>query len=256
MYINPSLIPTDYCLRRKSLDLFLCCSELGLVDLLYMIMGGSHYYMNTVMITFMMAVTFVKPDISKDRDECASQLVGLQTCLPYISGTAKEPPQKCCSGLKELIMTSKKCLCVLVKDQNDPLLGSKINATLAFGLPSTCKVPTNVSECFALLNLPPNSPDAKVFHQFPNATNGSVPADSNGKPANSNKPGSDEKEKNHGCRTKKMLGMKTVVGFVLCKWETILLSHFRKSAEKVSFLFLSDVTGNYVLNQLTGVILG
>ncbi|PIA48656.1 hypothetical protein AQUCO_01400912v1 [Aquilegia coerulea] len=178
-----------------------------------MIMAGSLDCMITVMIILSM-VTFVKPDISKDRDECASQLVGLQTCLPYISGTAKEPPPKCCSGLNQLIMTSKKCLCVLIKDQNDPLLGSKINATLAFSLPTTCKVQTNVSECYALLNLPPNSPDANVFHQFGNANKGNVTA-SNGKPAISDKPGLDEKERNHGCRTKTLLGMKTVVGIVL-----------------------------------------
>ncbi|KAF5200387.1 Yls3, partial [Thalictrum thalictroides] len=113
--------------------------------------------------------------VAKDRDECASQLVGLSTCLPYVSGTGKAPTPDCCKGLKQVLGKSRKCLCVLVKDRDDPELGLNINATLALGLPAVCKAQSNASECPALLNLPPNSPDAKVFEQFVNSTKGSVP---------------------------------------------------------------------------------
>lgn len=90
---------------------------------------------------------FANSDIGKDRDECANQLVGLATCLPYVGGDAKAPTPDCCSGLGVVVKSSKKCLCILVKDRDDPSLGLKVNATLALGLPTLCHAPFNVSEC-------------------------------------------------------------------------------------------------------------
>lgn len=89
----------------------------------------------------------VRSDTAKDRAECADQLVGLAPCLPYVSGDAKLPTPDCCTGLKEVVEKSKKCLCILVKDRDDPSLGFKINATLALGLPDKCHAPANISQC-------------------------------------------------------------------------------------------------------------
>lgn len=86
-------------------------------------------------------------DAAKDREECTEQLVGLATCLPYVGGTAKAPTPDCCSGLKQVLKTNKKCLCVIIRDRNDPELGLTINVTLALGLPSVCNAPANVSLC-------------------------------------------------------------------------------------------------------------
>ncbi|KAG9136301.1 hypothetical protein Leryth_003893 [Lithospermum erythrorhizon] len=106
-------------------------------------------------------------NLDEDRDKCAEQLVGLATCLPYVGGDAKTPTIDCCTGLEQVMKKSKECLCVLVKDRNDPNLGLKINATLALGLPRKCHSPNaDVSQCPALLHLAPNSPDAKVFEDF------------------------------------------------------------------------------------------
>uniref|UniRef100_A0A6V7QVU0 Bifunctional inhibitor/plant lipid transfer protein/seed storage helical domain-containing protein n=1 Tax=Ananas comosus var. bracteatus TaxID=296719 RepID=A0A6V7QVU0_ANACO len=77
-------------------------------------------------------------DLSGDRSECANQLV-----------LAKSP----------------KCLCVLVKDRDDPQLGLKLNVSLALSLPAACSAPANISACPKLLNLPPNSTDAAIFKQ-------------------------------------------------------------------------------------------
>lgn len=135
---------------------------------------------------------FARSDFASDRKECANQLVGLAPCLPYSQGEAKAPTADCCSGLKQVISKSKKCLCVLVKDRNEPSLGFKINATLALSLPASCSSPTNISECIGmlmvmmtsiffikkknwlmfnfvgldLLHLDPNSSEAQVFKQF------------------------------------------------------------------------------------------
>ena len=95
----------------------------------------------SAMVSFAVAAT------DKNREECAEQLVGLATCLPYVGGDAKAPTPDCCNGLKQVLKDNKKCLCVIIKDRNDPDLGLKINATLALSLPSVCHAPANVSQC-------------------------------------------------------------------------------------------------------------
>ena len=92
-------------------------------------------------------VRFVGGDDKKDREECTPQLAGMATCLPYVSGDAKAPTPDCCSGLKEVLKNDKKCLCVIVRDRNDPDLGLQINVTLALSLPDICHATANVSNC-------------------------------------------------------------------------------------------------------------
>lgn len=85
---------------------------------------------------------------SKDKEECTEQLAGLATCLPYVGGEAKAPTPDCCSGLKQVLKNNKKCLCVIIKDRNDPDLGGlQINVTHALSLPTVCNAPANVSKC-------------------------------------------------------------------------------------------------------------
>ncbi|GER41192.1 lipid-transfer protein [Striga asiatica] len=117
-------------------------------------------------------------DIEKDKERCANQLVGAATCLPYVSGEANAPPMDCCTGFNGIVRDSPECICLLVKDKDDPSLGLKINVTRALGLPVRCHAPTNltVGDCPALLHLPPNSPDAKVFQDIANATNSTAAA--------------------------------------------------------------------------------
>ncbi|KAH9774732.1 AAI domain-containing protein [Citrus sinensis] len=119
-----------------------------------------------VIVLMMISSSGTMADKAKDREECTNQLVGLSTCLPYVGGDAKAPTPDCCSGLKQVLKNDKKCLCVIIRDRNDPELGLNINVTLALGLPSVCHAPANVSQCPALLHLDPNSPEAQVFYQF------------------------------------------------------------------------------------------
>lgn len=94
-----------------------------------------------------MGISSVMADAAKDREECTDQLVGLATCLPYVGGQAKSPTPDCCSGLKQVLKDNKKCLCVVIRDRNDPDLGLQINVTLALSLPTVCNAPANVSKC-------------------------------------------------------------------------------------------------------------
>ncbi|KAJ4972360.1 hypothetical protein NE237_005459 [Protea cynaroides] len=166
-----------------------------------------------MMMMMMMMMICVSSDIAKDREECANQLVGLATCLPYVSGTAKEPTLDCCTGLKQVLDKNKKCLCILIKDRNDPSLGLKINATLAMSLPDTCHSPVNISKCPELLHLPPNSSDAKVFEQFTNSgKGGGTVANVTGNPSSSNSTG---EEKSDGGRRQRSIVAEMISGIWL-----------------------------------------
>ncbi|CAJ1938494.1 unnamed protein product [Sphenostylis stenocarpa] len=132
----------------------------------------------------LLLVGFATSDVNQDKEECTDKLLGLAGCLTYVSGEATLPTIDCCSGLKQVIDKSKRCLCILIKDRNDPSLGLKINVTLALNLPEVCKTPTNITQCVDLLHLSPNSPDAKVFEGFEQALSNktspsSAPAASN-----------------------------------------------------------------------------
>ncbi|KAM7273208.1 hypothetical protein ACFE04_027872 [Oxalis oulophora] len=105
-------------------------------------------------------------DLAQDRSECTDKLMTLATCLSYVSGQSRAPTMDCCTGLTKVLGTSRKCLCILIKDKDDPNLGIKINATLAATLPNTCRASSNMTECITLLHLAPNSADAKLFGEL------------------------------------------------------------------------------------------
>ncbi|KAA8520305.1 hypothetical protein F0562_014561 [Nyssa sinensis] len=183
---------------------------------IYYITVGFSFMLMTILFPCATSAT------DKDKEECTKQLVGLATCLPYVGGSAKAPTPDCCSGLKQVLKSDKKCLCVIIKDRNDPDLGLSINVTLALGLPTVCHAPANVSECPALLHLAPNSTEAQVFYQFGQGSNNSAssPVDSGTVKANSS-------GKRCGCRCcsgKRWLGLEIIVGSVLlCSFTSHLL---------------------------------
>ncbi|KAK4608172.1 hypothetical protein RGQ29_001823 [Quercus rubra] len=148
-------------------------------------------------LVLMMLVRLASSNLDQDRAECADQLVGLATCLPYVGGEAKAPTLDCCTGIKQVLQKSKKCLCILIKDRDDPNLGLKINATLALNLPTSCHAPANISECVSLLHLAPNSTDAKIFEGFANSTKGSGTTVASVQ-GSSNSTGSSAEEKSDG----------------------------------------------------------
>lgn len=98
-----------------------------------------------ISIALILGVEFASCDVEKDREKCADSLVGLATCLPYVSGEAKAPPSDCCVGFRQVLKDRIDCVCLLIKDRDDPSLGLKINATLALSLPAKCSTPLNES---------------------------------------------------------------------------------------------------------------
>ncbi|CDP03376.1 unnamed protein product [Coffea canephora] len=101
--------------------------------------------------------------IQEDEKDCADQLTNLAACIPYVSGDEKIPTPECCEDTKKVKSAKPKCLCVLIKESTDPSMGLPINTTLALKMPSACKIDAKVSDCPSILNLAPDSPDAKIF---------------------------------------------------------------------------------------------
>ncbi|KAJ4813029.1 Bifunctional inhibitor/lipid-transfer protein/seed storage 2S albumin superfamily protein [Rhynchospora pubera] len=141
-----------------------------------------------ISLASMCLVLMVNSDFAADRAECTDQLMGLATCITYVEGTttAKNPTPDCCAGFKQVVGKSLKCMCILVKDRDEPELGIKINVSLALQLPHKCNVPTNISDCPRLLKLPKDSAETKMYEQFAkeledNSTPTSTPNSSTGK---------------------------------------------------------------------------
>jgi hypothetical protein len=93
------------------------------------------------------AVVAVCGDFAADRAECVDKLMGLAPCLTYVQATARSPTPDCCAGLKTVVTASKKCMCVLVRDRDEPALGFQINVTRAMDLPDNCNFPATFSDC-------------------------------------------------------------------------------------------------------------
>ncbi|KAE8665060.1 hypothetical protein F3Y22_tig00112688pilonHSYRG00015 [Hibiscus syriacus] len=133
-------------------------------------MDTKHQSLTLSFILLPMLLGIVSSDVNQDKAECADKLVGLAPCIQYVGGKAKTPTVDCCGGIKQVEDKSMKCLCVLLKDKDDPSLGLKINTSLAATLPSICHVPVNITNCISLLHLAPNSKDAELFEGYQKMT--------------------------------------------------------------------------------------
>ncbi|OWM73410.1 protein YLS3-like [Punica granatum] len=172
-----------------------------------------------ILVVVMVAlVGFSDSDLAQERAECTEQLVSLAPCLPYVGGDAKAPTPDCCSGLGQVLQKSFRCLCVLVKDRDEPSLGLKINTTLALGLPSSCHAPVNISQCIELLRLNPSSPEAKMFSGYESSlekgNSTQVPA-ANGNPSRTQQTGANTTS--DGSIKKPVPALKAVLGVAVWK---------------------------------------
>ncbi|PKA58266.1 putative GPI-anchored protein [Apostasia shenzhenica] len=111
-------------------------------------------------------IRVARGDVAADQAECTEQLTALLPCLGFVGGSASAPSPDCCGGVKAVVAKSYKCVCVLIRDRNDPQLGLKLNVTRAVTMPAFCNVAANISDCPRLLKLPPGSPAAKEFYEL------------------------------------------------------------------------------------------
>ncbi|KAK6160396.1 hypothetical protein DH2020_003777 [Rehmannia glutinosa] len=116
-----------------------------------------------ICIVLALTRTISLASLEDDEKECAEQLTNLAACIPFVSGTAKQPTKECCDDTSKVKAANPKCLCVLIKESSDPSMGLPINTTLALQMPAACNIDAKVSDCPSLLKIPADSPDAKIF---------------------------------------------------------------------------------------------
>lgn len=112
--------------------------------------SSRHFSATIFLVTIFILISssgLVTSDINQDKKECSAQLSEFTACLPFVGGKEKSPTATCCTNLKKEINKTRKCLCLIVKDRNDPGLGFVLNATLALSLPTVCHTPGNASDC-------------------------------------------------------------------------------------------------------------
>ncbi|WOH11103.1 hypothetical protein DCAR_0830582 [Daucus carota subsp. sativus] len=123
------------------------------------------------------AATLAVATMEQDENDCADQMANMAECIPYVSGSAKKPTETCCQDAEKVRSAKPKCLCVLIIESTDTSMGLPINTTLALQMPTACKSDAKVSDCPTLLNLPADSPKAKIFKlEGASPTTDSLPA--------------------------------------------------------------------------------
>ncbi|KAJ7526967.1 hypothetical protein O6H91_16G029500 [Diphasiastrum complanatum] len=108
------------------------------------IMGGKGWILVALAMTMLCARSFQAPD-------CTSQMMQMQPCLSFVEGNVNMPGTPCCSGLSSVYKNSPVCLCELISSPGG-LSTPGINITNAILLPTICKVPTDTSQCTAMLS--------------------------------------------------------------------------------------------------------
>ncbi|KAI3783053.1 hypothetical protein L2E82_13115 [Cichorium intybus] len=89
---------------------------------------------------------------------CTNTLMGLASCLNFVTGNSSTPSPSCCSQLSTVVQSQPRCLCSLLNG-NAPNIGVTINQTLALNLPGACKVQTPpLNLCNGVANGPASGP--------------------------------------------------------------------------------------------------
>ncbi|ERN00985.1 hypothetical protein AMTRI_Chr04g250490 [Amborella trichopoda] len=92
-----------------------------------------------------------------DQAECATRVLMLAPCLPYVQGMFPSPARACCDGLARLNNEDPKCICVLLQEGSSMMAGfPAVNQTLALNLPILCQLHVDISRCPELLGAAQN----------------------------------------------------------------------------------------------------
>ncbi|KAF3540157.1 hypothetical protein HID58_047380 [Brassica napus] len=78
---------------------------------------------------------------------CASMLLSLAPCGPFVQGFVQLPAQPCCNGLNQIYSQQPTCLCLLLNNTSTVSPAFPINQTLALQLAPLCNIPANSSSC-------------------------------------------------------------------------------------------------------------
>ncbi|KAG7586958.1 Bifunctional inhibitor/plant lipid transfer protein/seed storage helical domain [Arabidopsis thaliana x Arabidopsis arenosa] len=85
---------------------------------------------------------------------CASRLLSLAPCGPFVQGFAQLPAQPCCDSLNQIYSQEATCLCLFLNNTSTLSPAFPINQTLALQLPPLCNIPANSSSCSSASSAP------------------------------------------------------------------------------------------------------
>ncbi|WCJ23817.1 Bifunctional inhibitor/lipid-transfer protein/seed storage 2S albumin superfamily protein [Euphorbia peplus] len=81
------------------------------------------------------------------QSDCSNVIIGLASCLNYVTGSSSTPSASCCTQLASVVQSQPECLCTVLNGGGSSV-GISINETLALALPGACNVQTPpVSRC-------------------------------------------------------------------------------------------------------------
>ncbi|CAH2037003.1 unnamed protein product [Thlaspi arvense] len=102
----------------------------------------------TVLIS--LVPVFLQPGLAQGPSppaSCASLLLALAPCGPFVQGFVQIPAQPCCNSLNQIYSQQPTCLCLLLNNNSTLSSAFPINQTLALQLPQLCSIPANTSVC-------------------------------------------------------------------------------------------------------------
>ncbi|KAF2548224.1 hypothetical protein F2Q70_00020125 [Brassica cretica] len=107
---------------------------------------------SSVFITVLISLVpvFLQPGLAQGQSppaSCASLLLALAPCGPFVQGFVQFPAQPCCSSLSQIYSQQPTCLCLFLNNNSTLSSAFPINQTLALQLPQLCSVPANSSVC-------------------------------------------------------------------------------------------------------------
>ncbi|XP_042466883.1 non-specific lipid transfer protein GPI-anchored 1-like [Zingiber officinale] len=111
------------------------------------------------------------------QQQCTESTSSLTPCMDYGSGSSDRPNSDCCDTVRNIRGTNPVCLCYAVQQTHNcsspwSTLGLKVERLLM--LAGACNLDnSNASNCNALLNLSPTSPDYSIFTNTTQASNSS-----------------------------------------------------------------------------------
>ncbi|MCO5595310.1 hypothetical protein L7F22_049351 [Adiantum nelumboides] len=138
---------------------------------------SSSFVLGLLTATLVASLSQVSGSVEAD-ETCVAPLESLLDCLPYAQGTQPLPTPGCCTNIKKVFQTHKKCLCELIAVSFDDTKGTSglpsFNSTLALKMPAVCDVPADPALCPGLLGISPSSPEAKEFLNSAPTANGTT----------------------------------------------------------------------------------
>ncbi|EOA34395.1 hypothetical protein CARUB_v10021923mg [Capsella rubella] len=90
---------------------------------------------------------FLRMVLAQVPSTCASRLLSLAPCGPFVQGFVQLPAQPCCDSLNQIYSQEATCLCLFLNNTSTLSPAFPINQTLALQLPPLCNIPANSSSC-------------------------------------------------------------------------------------------------------------